>query len=149
MSQSYISRIKDFLGAMLASMFLLGGFCLQTSFLSLLIENAEFAENHSSDFASVKNTEQSRSLSSQSIQLNEAENGKIEESSASNIRSKRNGERFSQRNLWDPFLPDALCLVSLNIYRQGTASESTFVIIFSDYHKQSFARAGPDNFLMA
>lgn len=149
MPQFIVNRIKDSMGAVLASLFLLGCFCIQAANLSLSVEPAELAENHCSDFSSAKKTEGSRSLSVEDFQRKDTGKGKVEESDGPNVRSRKNGGHSSRRGFWDPFLPDELSFVPISTCIQEKASGNAFSIIFSDYHKQSFARAGPGNFLMA
>lgn len=150
MPLSIINRIKESLGAVLSSLFLVGCFCLQAAFLFLPIETVGIAGNHSSDLSAANNTDQSRSLSARNLQQNETKNGKFEETDGHHIQGNgSNGGHSFRRGLGVPFLPEALCFVPIANRIQQKAFDDRPSFIFSDYHKQSFARAGPDRFLMA
>lgn len=148
MPQSIASRIRDFLGAVMASLFLLGCFCVQADLFSLSMETAELAGKHGPGLSSAKDTNVGLSRPNQNLRQKKNGNGNYEPSDESCNQGKRNGGHSCRRSLFEPYPPDALCLVSIAIRMRLRASGDTSTVIFSDYHKQSFARAGPGNSLM-
>ena len=148
MPQPTKSRIKDTIGAALASLLLLGCFCIQASVFSLSIETAELAENHNSGLSSAKDNEANRSLSDQIFPRNKTGNGKSEEYEGGNVRCKRSGGQSPRKGgLFESLPPDALCFVPIAIRIHRMASGNTSSFVSGDFHKQIFARAGPVYFL--
>ena len=148
MPQSIAGRIRNFLGAVMASLFPLGCFCVQADLFSLSMEKAELAGKHGSGLSSAKDEARGLSRPPQNLRQKKNGNGNYRQSDESCIQGKRNGGHSCRRSLFEPYPPDALCLVPIAIRMRRMASGDTSTVIFSDYHKQSFARAGPGNSLV-